>query len=98
MQLRARCDGLCRLLAAKFQVGQLDDARAKSDCRVRSRGPFAPEKAGACGVGLKSRLFDDHLRLNLAAFDTLCRDVQLDEQGGPACRPSKITGAARIPG
>jgi iron complex outermembrane receptor protein len=58
---------------------------------------FAPEKAQTYEVGLKSQLFDNHLRLNLAAFDTLYKDIQLDEQNGPA--PTiKNAGTARILG
>jgi iron complex outermembrane receptor protein len=62
-----------------------------------SLAAFAPEKAETYEVGLKSQLFDDHLRLNLAAFDTLYKDIQLDEQNGPA--PTiKNAGTARILG
>ena len=58
---------------------------------------FKPEKADTVEVGLKSELLDNHLRLNMAAFDTLYKDVQLDEQEGPA--PFlKNAGTARILG
>lgn len=62
-----------------------------------SLAAFAPERAETYEVGLKSQLFDNHLRLNLAAFDTLYKDIQLDEQNGPA--PTiKNAGTARILG
>jgi iron complex outermembrane receptor protein len=62
-----------------------------------SLAAFAPERAETYEVGLKTQLFDDHLRLNLAGFDTLYKDIQLDEQNGPA--PTiKNAGTARILG
>jgi iron complex outermembrane receptor protein len=62
-----------------------------------SLASFKPEKADTYEVGLKSQLFNDRLRLNLAAFDTLYKDIQLDEQNGPA--PTiKNAGTARILG
>jgi iron complex outermembrane receptor protein len=58
---------------------------------------FKPEKADTFEVGVKSQFFNDHLRLNLAAFDTLYKDIQLNEQEGPA--PFlKNAGTARILG
>jgi iron complex outermembrane receptor protein len=58
---------------------------------------FKPERADTFEVGVKSQLLDDHLRLNLAAFDTLYKDIQLNEQEGPA--PFlKNAGTARILG
>jgi iron complex outermembrane receptor protein len=58
---------------------------------------FQPERADTFEVGVKSQFFNDHLRANLAAFDTLYKDVQLNEQVGPA--PFlKNAGTARILG
>lgn len=38
---------------------------------------FKPEKADTHEIGLKSQLFDNHLRLNLAAFSTKFKDIQI---------------------
>jgi iron complex outermembrane receptor protein len=58
---------------------------------------FQPERADTFEVGVKSQFFNDHLRTNLAAFDTLYKDIQLNEQEGPA--PFlKNAGTARILG
>lgn len=45
---------------------------------------FKPERAITYEIGLKNELFDNHLRLNLAAFDTKYEDIQLNFQEGPA--------------
>ncbi|CCA90680.1 TonB-dependent receptor (plasmid) [Novosphingobium sp. PP1Y] len=40
---------------------------------------FRPEKANTHEIGLKSKLLDGHLRLNLAAFSTAYKDIQITE-------------------
>jgi iron complex outermembrane receptor protein len=39
--------------------------------------PFRPETLDASEIGLKSQFFDNHLRLNLAAFYNKYKDIQL---------------------
>ena len=38
---------------------------------------FKPESADTHEIGVKSQLFDNHLRLNLAAFSTKFKDIQI---------------------
>jgi iron complex outermembrane receptor protein len=45
---------------------------------------FKPERANTYEIGLKTQMLDNHLRLNLAAFDTKYEDIQLNFQEGPA--------------
>jgi len=55
-------------------------------CRIPSSirlGGIPTGESGYFEVGVKSQFFNDHLRANLAAFDTLYKDVQLNEQEGP---------------
>jgi outer membrane receptor protein involved in Fe transport len=58
---------------------------------------FGPENATTFEIGLKSRLFDRKLQLNLAAFTTDYKDIQLNYQVGvtPTIQNS---GTARIKG
>ena len=44
---------------------------------VTSQPSFRPEKADTAEVGIKSQLFDRRVQLNLAAFHTSYRDIQL---------------------
>jgi iron complex outermembrane receptor protein len=45
---------------------------------------FKPERANTYEIGLKTQMLNNHLRLNLAAFDTKYQDIQLNFQEGPA--------------
>jgi iron complex outermembrane recepter protein len=59
---------------------------------------FDPETATAYEVGLKSRLFDNRARLNVAVFDTRYDDIQVTVQRGISptfenAGDGKITGA-----
>lgn len=58
---------------------------------------FSPEKAETFELGVKSRLFDRRLQLNVAAFSTKYRDIQLLVQRGIS--PTfENAGVARIKG
>jgi iron complex outermembrane receptor protein len=43
---------------------------------------FRPESADTHEIGLKSKLFDNHLRLNMAAFSTKFTDIQITTFNG----------------
>jgi iron complex outermembrane receptor protein len=62
---------------------------------------FGPEKLTAYEIGLKSDLFDRHLRLNMAVFHANYRDIQLNMQTDPT-NPTRTdvlnAGKARIYG
>ena len=58
---------------------------------------FDPEEATATEIGLKSELLDNKLRLNVAAFHTDYKDIQLNSQQGIS--PTLVNaGDARIYG
>ncbi len=59
--------------------------------RTSFRNPFGPERAIAYEVGLKSELFDRRLRLNLAAFFTHYRDLQINQFSADAGGATTVT-------
>jgi iron complex outermembrane receptor protein len=62
--------------------------------------PYRPEKLDSYEIGLKSRLFDNHLTLNLAAFWNESKDLQLSVFTGQGAVSSVVlnAGKARIRG
>ncbi len=61
-------------------------------------GPFNPEYVDSFEVGLKSELFDQHLRLNASAFLNKWHNMQVDQvffSGSPPTAHSAIVNAAR---
>lgn len=59
------------------------------------RTPYRPEKADTYEIGLKGRLFDRRLQLNLAAFWNESKDIQLSVFTGRQAAESFVLNAAR---
>ncbi|MDO7844045.1 TonB-dependent receptor [Sphingomonas immobilis] len=62
---------------AKFAHGfRSGGQNYRGSTTVESFAPFKPEKVDEYEIGLKTELFDRHVRLNLAAFYDTVKDVQ----------------------
>ncbi len=62
-----------------FKSGGWTTRLLKPETITASDLTFRPEKANTHELGLKSELFDRHLRLNLAAFTTAYTDIQITQ-------------------
>ena len=59
--------------------------------------PFGPETLNTLEAGIKSELFDNALRLNLAAFTSKYKDIQLILNSCPQFTPPPIPTTAAFP-
>jgi iron complex outermembrane receptor protein len=78
-----------------FRSGAYDVAQSDPSL---SGAPVDPETVHSHEIGLKSRLFDDRVQLNLAAFDVTYKDLQFFVNVGGSASVTTNAGEASVRG